>query len=260
MDASHAFDKADLVRMSEQRFQAVWEVASDAMALSTADGIVIAANPAYFRLYGYAPEMVLGQPFSVIFREEERRWADELYQIRYRSPVPVAAVETTVRRGDGSEGIVEASYTFLEEQGRRIAMLSIIRDITERKQREEQLREYGLKVQMAQELAHLESWEWDWTTNQVRWSANLDPQLSAFLQARGATGDAFLDLVHPEDRAQIQRAIRQDAEGEPEQAVVFRFCCPDGSQWWARLRTYAFADETGRLVRTIGMSAPLESR
>ncbi len=170
MDASHASDKADLLRMSEQRFQMVWELASDAMTLSTADGIVIAANPAYFRLYGYAPEMVLGQSFSVIFPEEERSWAEKLYQIRYRSPVPQAAVETTVRRADGGERTVEASYTFLEEQGRRIAMLSIIRDITEHKQREEQLRENGLKLQMARELVHLESWEWDLTTNQIRWS------------------------------------------------------------------------------------------
>ena len=35
-----------ILQQSEQLFRVVWEFASDAMALSTADGIVFAANPA----------------------------------------------------------------------------------------------------------------------------------------------------------------------------------------------------------------------
>ena len=43
-----------VLKESERLFRAVWEYASDAMALSTPDGTVFAANPAYFHLYGFS--------------------------------------------------------------------------------------------------------------------------------------------------------------------------------------------------------------
>jgi len=47
------------------------------MALSDPAGVVLDANPAYGRLYGYAPEAVIGRSFAVIFPEAMRAWAEE---------------------------------------------------------------------------------------------------------------------------------------------------------------------------------------
>jgi PAS domain-containing protein len=48
---------------SEVRLQAVWDFAGDAMALSDPEGVLLAANPVYYALYGYAPAELLGQCF-----------------------------------------------------------------------------------------------------------------------------------------------------------------------------------------------------
>src|SRR5690348_13554003 len=61
-----------VLKESERVFRAVWEYASTAMALSAPDGTVIAANPAYFRLYGFPSEEVIGKHFSIIFPQEQR--------------------------------------------------------------------------------------------------------------------------------------------------------------------------------------------
>ena len=71
---------------NERGFQAVWEYASDAMALSAPDGTIIAANPAYFKLYGYSPEEVVGKNYSIIFPPEQREWAQQLYAHVFQSP------------------------------------------------------------------------------------------------------------------------------------------------------------------------------
>ncbi|MDF2759759.1 MAG: hypothetical protein K0S99_2391, partial [Thermomicrobiales bacterium] len=55
------------LRESEERFRAVWEATSEAMALSDPDGTVVAVNPAYCALYGLTPEQVVGQSFAIIF-------------------------------------------------------------------------------------------------------------------------------------------------------------------------------------------------
>ena len=65
---------------SERLFRAVWEYASDAMAFSTPDGgTAFAANPTYFHLYGFPQDEVIGKHFSIIFSEEQRKTALELY-------------------------------------------------------------------------------------------------------------------------------------------------------------------------------------
>jgi PAS domain S-box-containing protein len=70
---------------SKRLFRAIWEHASDAMVLSTFDGTVFAANPAYFHLYGYPPEDVIGKNFSIIFPEEHRTLAQEMYGYFFHS-------------------------------------------------------------------------------------------------------------------------------------------------------------------------------
>jgi PAS domain S-box-containing protein len=120
-------------RESEERFRAVWESTSEALALSDPEGIVLAVNPAYCALYGRTPEEVVGHDFAVIFPEAERAGAMEQYRAVFADPTPPRSYETRVQRSDGTERVVEARADFLERDGERVAMISAVRDITERK-------------------------------------------------------------------------------------------------------------------------------
>ena len=115
------------------------------MALSDGDGIVIAANPAYLQLYEYRPEEVIGHSFSIIFPAAARPQAIEEYKSVFaaRDATPHVAAdaadsdpyfESTVRRGDGEERTVQSRIEYIYENNQRVAMLSIIRDITAQKQ------------------------------------------------------------------------------------------------------------------------------
>ena len=121
---------------SEVRFRQVWESTSDAMALSDAEGIVFAANPAYLQLYGYSLEQIIGQSFAIIFPEENRRWALEGYLTAFAGEATTDTFEAVVYRADGTERMVESRMSFITEMGQRTALLSTIRDVTERKQAE----------------------------------------------------------------------------------------------------------------------------
>src|SRR5215217_1759082 len=118
-------------------FRMVWDAAADALALSDPQGIVLAANPAYYQLYGYTPEEVLGQHIAVIFPQDVRVWAAAEYAATFaRQEIP-PAVETMIRRKDGTVRTVETRYGFVAPQGERIAMLSMIRDVSHRVQLQE---------------------------------------------------------------------------------------------------------------------------
>jgi PAS domain S-box-containing protein len=124
------------LRDSEERFRAVWEATSEAMALSDPAGVVIAVNPAYCALYGLIPEQAVGQSFAIIFPEESRATAVEQYHAVFADPNSPPSYESRVQHADGSERFVEAHADFLVRDGERVAMISAIRDITERKRAE----------------------------------------------------------------------------------------------------------------------------
>jgi len=126
----------DALRESEARFRAVWDATSEAMALSDAAGIVLDVNPAYCRLYGRSAEEFVGQSFALIFPEALRADAEAQYRDVFTDPTPPQSYEARVQRPDGSERMVEARADFLVRDGQRVAMISAIRDITERKRLE----------------------------------------------------------------------------------------------------------------------------
>jgi PAS domain S-box-containing protein len=175
----------------------VWESAADAMAVSHPDGRVIAANPAYFELYGYAPSEVIGRSFAIIFPQAARAQATEEYDRAFNAPDVAPVVETTVRRQDGSERIVASRYTFIVEDGRRTAMLSVIRDITEQKRAEARLEEMLEREQAARHDAEV--------------ALRTRDQIVAF-----ATHDLRNPLTSIKGYAQLlqRQAARQDPSGE----------------------------------------------
>jgi len=110
---------------------AIWECSVDAIALSDPAGVVLAVNPAYQQLYGFTPEEVVGKSFTVIFPEGQRAAAEAQYREVFQAPAPPPVLHSMVRRKDGAERIVETRVSFVEDSGRRSAMLSIVRDVTD---------------------------------------------------------------------------------------------------------------------------------
>ena len=139
--ASHAVAAA--LRESEARFRAVWDATSEALALSDAEGVVLAVNPAYCRLYGrQRGRASLDQSFALIFPEAVRADAVAQYRDVFTNPAPPQSYEARIQRPDGSERMVEARAAFLVHDGERVAMISAIRDITERKRLEQSQQDF----------------------------------------------------------------------------------------------------------------------
>lgn len=120
-------------------FDSVWQSASDAMALSDENGKVIAANSAYFLLYGYSENEIVNKDFAIIFPSESRKWARDIYRKRFIEKHIQPKIEVEIQRKDGTKRVVESRYTFVANNGKRFAMLSIIKDVTEKKHSEHKL-------------------------------------------------------------------------------------------------------------------------
>ena len=135
-------------------------------------------------------------------------------------------------------------------------------DITTRKRAGEALRQSEERLRRAQEIAHLGSWELDLTTNHLTWSDEVYRIFGLEPQEFSATYEAFLDSVHPDDRAAVEEAYSHSlATGnntyEIEHRVVRK---ATGEIRIVHEKCEHIRDETGRIIRSVGMVHDITER
>ncbi|MBI5028990.1 MAG: PAS domain S-box protein [Chloroflexi bacterium] len=128
------------VAETEKRFSQVWDTASDALLLTDPNGIVLEVNPAFCQLYGRSRDQLLGKPVTIALPKQMHSQAIADYKTFFHSEIVPAPLEAWIRRDDGTECFVESRFDFITEKNQRTALLSITRDLTARKQSEEQLK------------------------------------------------------------------------------------------------------------------------
>jgi PAS domain S-box-containing protein len=126
-------------RAAEARFRALLESAPDGIVVVSADGTIVIVNSQTERLFGYTRQELLGQAIEMLV-PERFRGAHTGDRSAYASDPrlrPMGAGRAlTGRTKDGREFPVEISLSPLAtDQGRLV--MSIIRDITERRRAEE---------------------------------------------------------------------------------------------------------------------------
>jgi len=93
----------------------------------------------------------------------------------------------------------------------------------------EGLRKCEERLARAQALAQLGSWDWDLGTGQQHWSDELYRVFGLAPQERGASYEAFLGFVHPEDRAHLENVVEEAVSGRTPYRICHRIVRPDGS-------------------------------
>ena len=124
------------------------------------------------------------------------------------------------------------------------------------------LRKSEERLERAQGIAHLGSWELDLVDNKLSWSDEVYRIFGLKPQEFGATYEAFLDRVHPDDRMAVDAAysgsLREGRDNyEIEHRVVRK---SDNAVRTVHEKCEHFRDESGAIVRSIGMVHDITER
>jgi PAS domain S-box-containing protein len=148
----------DHLRSSEEEHRVIVETANDAVVSMDETGAILLANPATSRIFGYEPVEIVGKPLTMLMPEMMRKLHENGFK-RYLATgerhVNWRGVELTAQRKNGQEFAVEVSFGELTSDGHKV-FTGFIRDVSERKRAEDQLRASERSLQITQaELARV---------------------------------------------------------------------------------------------------------
>jgi PAS domain S-box-containing protein len=241
------------VREAGELWRKVFEFAPDGYILLGLDGRLVSMNRAACELSGVARENGEGQfifELGILDDEGLAQAARNLGSLQQGAdPGPA---EYTFHRGDGSQRRVEIIGHLLEEAGRTL-MLTIIHDVTERRRTEDELRRNRVRLEEAQRVAGLVTWDFDLNAGTM-WVSD-SPAVDTG-SGKGMTlglADA-MTYVHPDDRDRVAASIAAGISGPPghETATEYRQTDPLGRERIARTMSRTEVDEQGNVVRMIG--------
>ncbi len=124
------------IRESENIFQKIWHNSNDGMRLTDENGIIVLCNDSFARLFDKSTEDLIGQPLSVVYHSTISEKIINDYKINFSSGKIKYKFESSFRIWNKLYVEFEILNTVIEEFNSKKYILSIFRDITERKSNE----------------------------------------------------------------------------------------------------------------------------
>jgi PAS domain S-box-containing protein len=178
----------------EQWFRTLVEHISDAIVLLTSEGTVLYLSPSVVRVTGYTPEERVGMNGFALVHPDDLEYTRQRLSDLLDHPEEVITMEYRLRHKDGAWRWLEGTANNLLHDPTIGAIVVNFRDITERKQAEEErsqllAREQAARMEAEMERHHVEE---------------LNRQLEAEEEAQRRVQQDFLSMVSHELRTPLQ--------------------------------------------------------
>jgi len=246
---------------SEERFRATFEQAAVGIAHVSPEGSFLRINQKFCDIVGYPPDEMENLTFQDITYPDDLEADLELLQQLLDGHANTYSTEKRYIRKGGR--LVWANLTVSvvrNEAGEPDYFVSVIQDITERKQTEEALWESESLLKAAQKTAHIGSYSGDFISKKGSWS---DEQYRIFGYAPGEIEPSFettLHHVHPEDRQKWLKANQEFIQEKIPYHLEYRIIRKDGAVRtilaWAILKM----NDAGVPTRTVGLTQDITER
>jgi hypothetical protein len=141
----------EALRRSEEQLRLVWEESMDGMRLTDERGTIIRANPAFAKIFAKSADELKGQPFTCCYAAADAGSILAAWRSQVVARTLDAHAELLLTRWDGKPIWLEWSNAVIESSAGPL-ILSLYRDVTERRRAEEERANLERQLQQSQKL------------------------------------------------------------------------------------------------------------
>lgn len=241
------------LRESEARFRGTFDNATMGIAHVGFAGEWLRVNQRLCTIVGYDRDELLQLTFQDITHPDDIEADMHLFRQLMRGSLPSYQMEKRYLHKDGHVVWINLTTALQrDEQDNPLYCISIVEDITKRKAAEAALHESQERLRAAITASGTGTFRWDIQTGTMLWDESLNQLFGLPAGATATHFDAFLHLIHPDDRTVVAEAFQHSIAVAEDLHQEFRVICPDDSIRWMAARGKAFEDESGRWMHMIG--------
>jgi PAS domain S-box-containing protein len=246
----------ELVRSIEETMRLILNSALDAIITIDSKGLISLWTQQAENLFGWKAEEVTGCKLSQTIIPHRYREMHENGIIRFlqtgEGRMMNKLLELTALDKSGKEFPIELSITPVR-QGDKVFFCSFIRDISERKRKEDEIKTANERFNTISRATNDVVWDWDLITNKLWWSESYFTNFGYTSALTPAGIESWYNGIHPDDKKRVVDGIyRAIEEGTESWADEYRFRKVDGTFRTIYDRGYIMRDEMGKAYRMIG--------
>jgi len=237
---------------SEQRFSTLVSSAPTGVFEADANGRYTFVNDRLCQFAGLPAAQMLGENWLQALHPEDRERVQCAWDNFVRQAIPFD-LEFRFLRPDGSVRWFYGQARSLTDSEHKVrSHTGTLTDITESVQARAAAQISGEHLKEAQRLAQVGSWELDLHSNQLTWSDEIFRIFEIDKSNFAASYEAFLNAIHPEDRAAVNQAYSDSVANRTPYKIEHRLLLEDGRVKWVQERGTTFYDASGKPIRSTG--------
>ena len=273
----------ETLRESEEKYRNLIETANEGILVIDAEHRITYVNEKMADMLGYIREEIFGK--SV------RDFTDDEGKIVFE--------ENMVQRRQGINGVHEFRFitesglplwtqvnskSLFDKNGKFSGSISMLTDITKRKEAETKLKETHDNLENlveertaelekafhsyieskkgldeAQKMAHIGNWEWEISTDKAFWSDEMFCIFGLNPKDPAPNLEEFYNYIHPEDRDYVRNESKRDKRSKPL-SIDFRIIRDDGEERSVIMQSELVIDEKNMPVRMKGTVQDITER
>ncbi len=282
-DISEQKEIEETLRESEEKHRNLIEIANEGILIVNAEGRITYVNKKMAEMLVRAPDEIIGK--SVLdFTDEEGKIIFEKNMKKRRHGIDESHEFKFISKDDTLLWTLVNSKSLFDKNGKFIGSMSMLSDITSRKEVEAKLKktldnleeivkkrtseleiaykslkesEKGLAE--AQKMAHIGNWEWEIATDKAYWSEETYRIFERAPQELAPSFSEYLSYIHPEDRDYYCDSIKKAVNGSTF-VIEYRIILNDGEERILHLKSEFILDNKNRPVRIKGIVQDITER
>lgn len=248
------------LRESEEVFRALTSLAPVGIFMTDEDGNCLFVNKKWCDMAGMTMKQALGEGWGNALHPDDRKRIFSEWYAAAKSIKPFKLEYRFMTPKEKVSWVVGNAIALRDENNQITGYMGTVTDITERKKAEDAVRESEERLRIALNAGKIGVWDWDLKQQTLTWTENVYKIHGVSPKHFSVNFESFINLIHPQDRGQVLKAVEESVQGTAPFMVEFRIITPKGDTRWIYTSARLMRNARGEAERMLGATIDITDR